>query len=84
MSLWKEVDETRYNEMLEILPPAVWIPKGFLVGEPWNHRICKVSGQFRPTYAPFVSYRDKFYECDEPMTGPEFRAFDPSTIPTSD
>ena len=28
---WNEVTEERYMEMLEILPPAVWAAKGFLV-----------------------------------------------------
>jgi hypothetical protein len=31
---WKEVSEARYDEMLGILPPAMWVGKGFLVGEP--------------------------------------------------
>ena len=29
---FKEVDEFRYDEMLGVLPPALWIGKGFLVG----------------------------------------------------
>ena len=29
----KEVDEERYDGMLGMLPPALWLGKGFLVGE---------------------------------------------------
>jgi hypothetical protein len=28
---FKEVDEARYDEMLGVLPPALWTAKGFLV-----------------------------------------------------
>jgi len=77
---WKEVDEERYDEMLGCLPPAYWIAKGFLVGEPFDHRTCKVTGVVRPTYAAFINRRDKFYEGPN-MTIPEFDVFDASTLP---
>jgi hypothetical protein len=34
MSEWKECREERFNEMVGVLPPAFWLDKGFLVGEP--------------------------------------------------
>lgn len=74
---WKEIDEARYTEMLEILPPALWLTKGFLVGEPYTHRECKETKQFRAAFTPFLSLGGKFFEGDEPMTSPEFRAFEP-------
>jgi hypothetical protein len=47
---WKEVDEARYDEMLGVLPPALWLAKGFLVGEPYDHRLCTITGVYgRPT-----------------------------------
>jgi len=39
----KECTEERYNEMLGVLPPALWLAKGFLVGEPHDHRRCKIT-----------------------------------------
>jgi len=45
MTTFKEVDEARYDEMLGVLLPAFWIDRGFLVGEPFNHRRCKATGQ---------------------------------------
>ena len=42
---FKEVGEARYDEMLGVLPPALWIDKGFLVGEPFDHRRCKATGR---------------------------------------
>jgi hypothetical protein len=74
---WNEVTEERYMEMLEILPPAVWVAKGFLVGEPVNHRKCWVCGACAATFSPFLRYQGKFYEGDEPMTALEFRAINP-------
>ena len=77
---FKEVDEARYNEMLGVLPPALWLDKGFLVGEPYDHRRCKETGGFAASFAAFIRYRGKYYESEEAMTAAEFRAFDPSTL----
>jgi hypothetical protein len=77
---FKEVDEARYDEMLGVLPPALWTAKGFLVGEPFDHRQCKATGHLAASYAAFICYRGKFYETAEAMTAAEFRAFDPSTL----
>jgi hypothetical protein len=76
---WREVSEARYDEMLGVLPPALWLAKGFLVGEPFDHRRCSVTHGMRASFAAFVQHEGKFFEGD-PMTAPEFRAFDPSTI----
>lgn len=74
MITWKEVTESRYDEMLGILPPALWVGHGFLVGEPWRH-----NDRDEPMFAPFLHFRDRFWEGSEPMTIPEFRAFNPPT-----
>ncbi|AVT83680.1 hypothetical protein [Rhodopseudomonas palustris] len=73
---WKECSRERYDEMLEILPPALWNAKGFLVGEPAFHRMCAVKGEIRACYQAFSSFGGKYYEgpC---LTVPEFNAFDP-------
>lgn len=77
---FKEVGEARYDEMLGVLPPALWIDKGFLVGEPFDHRRCKATGRLTASYSAFIRYRGKFYESEEAMTAAEFKAFDPSTL----
>jgi hypothetical protein len=77
---FKEVDEARYDEMLGVLPPALWIDKGFLVGEPFTHRRCKATGRLTASFAAFIRHRGKSYESEEAMTVPEFKAFDPSTL----
>lgn len=67
----------RYWEMLEILPPALMMDRGFLVGEPWRH-----DEHGRPMFAAFVSFGDPFnrdgvstyYESEGPMTVADFRA----------
>lgn len=77
--MWRSCTERRYYEMLEVLPPALWLAKGFLVGEPTDHRTCTVRGHIAPTYAAFVSHGGKFYEGPS-MTEAEFRAFDPKIL----
>ncbi len=75
-----EVSRERCDEMLGVLPPALWIDKGFLVGEPYDHRRCKATGRFTASFAAFIRYRGKYYESEEAMTAAEFRAFDPATL----
>jgi len=76
----QECTAERYDEMLGVLPPAIWLSKGFLVGEPFEHRTCKVTNIVRASYAAFFQKNGKFYEGDN-MTMPEFKAFDPSVLP---
>ena len=65
--------EERYNEMLEILPPRMWVGKGFLVGEPNNHRLSMMAGLgWADTYAAFFRLNDKFYCSNGDMTVAEF------------
>lgn len=82
---WIEVTEERYDEMLGVLPPALMIGDGFLVGEPSDHRMCEVTGNnYTPTWAAFVHIgpavagtwrgpQTKFYESDRALTKAEFR-----------
>ena len=77
---FKEVDDARYDEMLGVLPPALCIDKGFLVGEPFDHRRCKATGRLAASFTAFICYRGKYYESGEAMTAAEFKAFDPSTL----
>jgi hypothetical protein len=43
----KECSEARYDEMLNILPPRLWLAYGYLVGEPVTHRKCTVTGEMQ-------------------------------------
>lgn len=65
--------EERFYEMLEVLPPAYYANNGFLVGEPVNHRTCRVSGHIAPTYDAFVQLSGKYYASPEALTIKEFK-----------
>jgi hypothetical protein len=76
----KECTEERYDEMLGILPPALWVGKGFLVGEPYDHRKCKITGKIAPTYAAFFNAFGRYFEGDA-LTVAEFVNFDVNDLP---
>jgi hypothetical protein len=76
----KECSTERYDEMLSILPPALWLANRFLVGEPADHRRCTITKKVLPTYSAFFFAYGKCYESD-PMTVPEFRAFKVEDLP---
>jgi hypothetical protein len=76
----KEITAERYNEALEILPPALWLANRFLMGEPADHRRCTITKKVLSTYSAFFFAYGKYYEND-PMTVPEFRAFKVEDLP---
>jgi hypothetical protein len=76
----REISAERYNESLELLPPALWLANRFLMGEPADHRRCTITKKVLPTYSAFFFAYGKFYESD-PMTVPEFRAFKVEDLP---
>jgi hypothetical protein len=80
--MWKEVSEERYDEALGVLPPAMWVSKGFLLGEPHDHRLCRITNRIKPTYAAFISAHGRYWEGD-PMTTNEFVAFDVNDLLTT-
>ena len=45
--------------MLGVLPPALWIAKGFLVGEAYDHAICKVTRVVMVRYTALIQYRGR-------------------------
>jgi hypothetical protein len=77
---WKQCSEADYDYGLCVLPPALWLSHGFLVGEPFDHRVCTVTGYTAPTFAAFVRKDDKFYNGPN-MTVAEFRAIDLGKVP---
>lgn len=66
---WEQVSEERYDEMLGVLPPAVYTSHGFLVGEPFDH-----DANNRPRFQAYVQIDGNFYGAKGPMTVAEFRA----------
>lgn len=76
---WKKCDEKTYIYGLEVLPPAFWIEKGFLVGEPMTHRVCTVTKVVRATYSAFIQLHGQHYEGPD-LTVPEFKLVDPQRV----
>lgn len=81
MTSWTEVTEQRYDEMLGVLPPAIYTQHGYLVGEPVTHN---AKGQ--PVFDAFIRFRRNgyefycYFECDTPMTVQEFRKVKPQQV----
>ena len=66
---WIETTEEKYNEMMNVLPPAVMMVGGFLVGEPWDHD----GENHAARYEAFVKTQDgKFMVSDGPVTARQF------------
>ena len=72
--MWKEATEEQYDYGLGVLPPAYMDGDGFLVGEPYDHRTCRITKVIRPTFAAFIRYNGKFYASKEALTLPEYKA----------
>lgn len=62
MSVWKEINAERYDEMLGVLPPEIMTGLGFLVGEPFSHVPCPVTGRIAPNFAAFAQVEGRFFE----------------------
>lgn len=80
---FKPCDLKRYDEMLEVLPPLEWVRKGFLVGEPWSHRACVITGKVLPTYQAMVcqsALNGRYFESTSGLTVPEWDALDPISL----
>jgi hypothetical protein len=73
MSEWREVTEERYEEQLGVVPPAIYLNHGFLVGEVTTARLCGRSKKHRPVFAAFMNINGRYYE-GPALTVPEFRA----------
>jgi hypothetical protein len=77
---FKPSTQRRFDEQLEVLPPIAWGSKGFLVGEPWMHRECHVTGRYLPAYQAMVTVGERYLESCEGLTVPEWRALNPVTL----
>lgn len=66
---WKMTTQAKYTEMLEVLPPALWIGGAFLVGEPWDHDFATGA----PRFAAYLERYGQYYEASRPLTAAELR-----------
>lgn len=74
--VWQTTDEKSYIDMLEVLPPALWIGGAFLVGEPCDHSYATGAPRFQGFW-----HRGTEYLCsNRPITRAELRA---ALAPTS-
>jgi hypothetical protein len=76
----KEISEQQHDYALGVLPPALWLHNRFLIGEPADHRHCKILKKIVPVYTAYFAAFGRFYEAD-PMSFAEFRRFDINDLP---
>jgi hypothetical protein len=67
---WAPTTAERYQEMLDVLPPAAYRANGFLVGEPWDHET--LTGA--PRYQAFRCTLGRYSVASRPLTRREFLA----------
>jgi len=68
--VWEATTREQYHEMLEILPPAVWIGGAFMVGEPMDH--CFATG--RPRFSAYWQRSGgEYVTASRPLTVAEFK-----------
>jgi hypothetical protein len=75
-----KVTEDKFDEMLGCVPPIEWERNRFLVGEPNDHRRCRVTGRFLETYHGYWRFDGQCYGAAEDTTIPEFRAIGRSEV----
>jgi hypothetical protein len=73
---FKPSTQEQYDEKFDILPPLEVTGNGYLVGEPWSHRVCHVSGHYSPTFPAMVKRNGKYFASCEGITVAEWRALD--------
>jgi len=66
---WDETTEEEYDYGLNVLPPAIWVRDGFMVGEPYDHDAS--NGQ--PRFQAFRQREGVYEKANRPMTRAEFR-----------
>jgi hypothetical protein len=68
--VWEPTDAAEYVEMLEVLPPALWIGGAFLVGEPMDH----AAADGAPRFTGYWHHGGAYYRASRPITRLELRA----------
>jgi hypothetical protein len=72
---WTEITGQRYDEMFDMVPPALDMAKGFLMGEASDHDPYGL-----PRFKAFLHHEGRFYECAQPMTRGQFRDYSPQHL----
>ena len=72
--IWNETTEDHYDEMLGCVPPVYMSGDGFLVGEAYDHRECRLTRKIAPTFTAFIRDGEEFFKADQPLTIAEFKA----------
>ena len=73
--VWTRTSKRKYWEMLEVLPPALWIGGAFLVGEPTDHHATTGQPRFQAYWQRGSSDDFAIYlAASRPMTCAELRA----------
>lgn len=67
---WEPSTAEQYDEMLNVLPPAMWVGGAFLVGEPMDHDV--MDGQ--PRFSAYWQRASGYYVASRPLTRAELRA----------
>ncbi len=68
--VWEPTTAAQYDEMLNILPPAMWIGGAFLVGEPTDHDV--LTGA--PRFTAYWQRGSMYYAASRPLMHTELRA----------
>jgi hypothetical protein len=67
---WEPSTAERYQDMLDVLPPAYWQGGVFAVGEPADHD----AGTGRPRYDAYRQQGDRYFVSTRPVTIAELKA----------
>lgn len=67
---WQRTTARKYQEMLEVLPPAYWSGGAFLVGEPYDHDFATGA----PRFQAYVQRGDYYFVASRPLTLKELKA----------
>jgi len=66
---WELSTYEAFDYGLNVLPPAIWIKDGFMVGEPYDHD----AGNGQPRFQAYRQRGDIYEKANRPMTREEFR-----------
>jgi hypothetical protein len=72
---WNEITEDRYDYYLGVVPPAIFVANGFMVGEASDH-----DDTGRPRYQACITVDGQFYAATIPMTVREFKEIKPEDV----
>jgi hypothetical protein len=60
---------------VEVITTSTHDANGFLVGEPMDHRVCKVTTLMLARYEAYIEKRGRYYVSKRPLTINEYRKY---------